>query len=87
MVPIFTGPCFPSGPMSTGAEVPYLLRVRGPELVDRDREEGPILAMWDQFADLGTLDRHVMDTSDEAAATTAVRVADALADGSFRLAS
>lgn len=49
-------------------------------------EEAPILAMWDQFADLGAFDRHVLDTSDDAATTTAVRVADALVDGRFRLA-
>lgn len=49
-------------------------------------EEAPILAMWDQFADLGALDQHVLDTSDEETARSAQRVAAAVADGRFRLA-
>ncbi|MGI5200932.1 AAA family ATPase [Spirillospora sp. CA-108201] len=50
-------------------------------LVDRS----PILAMWDQFADLGELERHVLDTSDEDVAGTEERVAEALASGRLRL--
>lgn len=49
-------------------------------------EEAPILAMWDQFADLGTLNQHVLDTSEEDTTSSVVRVADAVADGRFRLA-
>ncbi|MEU8120904.1 AAA family ATPase [Spirillospora sp. NPDC049024] len=50
-------------------------------LVDRR----PVLAMWDQFADLGELERHVLDTSDEDVAGTEARVAEALASGRLRL--
>ncbi|GGT79097.1 AAA family ATPase [Actinomadura citrea] len=50
-------------------------------LVDRH----PVLAMWDQFADLGELERHVLDTSHEDVAGTEARVADALASGRLRL--
>lgn len=48
-------------------------------------EEGPALAMWDQFADLGTLNRHVLDTSDEDTTISAERVAAAVSGGGFRL--
>lgn len=49
-------------------------------------EEAPILAMWDQFADLGALDHHALDTSGEEMARSAQRVTDAMVDGRFRLA-
>ena len=49
-------------------------------------DEAPILAMWDQFSDLGALEHHALDTSDEDAASSAQRVADAIAGGRFRLA-
>lgn len=29
------------------------------------RDEAPILSMWDQFADLGDLEAHVLDTSQQ----------------------
>ncbi|MGW2314700.1 AAA family ATPase [Actinomadura luteofluorescens] len=45
----------------------------------------PVLAMWDQFADLGELERHVLDTSDEDVAGTEARVAEAFASGRLRL--
>lgn len=48
-------------------------------------EEAPILAMWDQFADLGALEQHVLDTSDEETTRSTQRVADAVASGRFRL--
>jgi len=48
-------------------------------------DEAPILAMWDQFADLGALDHHALDTSDEDPASSSRRVADGLAGGRFRL--
>lgn len=48
-------------------------------------DEGPILTMWDQFSDLGELDGHVLDTSDEEEANSARRVAEAISDGRFRL--
>ncbi|WP_242902376.1 AAA family ATPase [Actinomadura terrae] len=50
-------------------------------LVDRH----PILTMWDQFADLGELESHVLDTSADDVAGTERRVREALASGSFRL--
>jgi len=49
-------------------------------------DEDPILAMWDQFADLGALEHHVLDTSDEDPASSTQRIADAVAGGRFRLA-
>lgn len=48
-------------------------------------DEGPILAMWDQFSDLGELDNHVLDTSGEAEEHSARRVAEAISGGRFRL--
>lgn len=48
-------------------------------------DEAPILSMWDQFADLGEFDNHVLDTSSEAEEHSARRVADALRGGRFRL--
>lgn len=50
-------------------------------LVDRH----PILTMWDQFADLGELEPHVLDTSGEDAAGTERRVAEAIDSGRLRL--
>lgn len=38
-------------------------------------DEGPILTMWDQFSDLGELENHVLDTSDEPEERSAQRVA------------
>lgn len=45
----------------------------------------PILAMWDQFADLGPFERHVLDTTDRDVDVTVRAVADAVASGRFRL--
>lgn len=54
----------------------------GPEaLVD----EEPILQLWDQFADLGDLEGHVIDTSDASPAETLRAVEDAVASGGFLL--
>ena len=50
-------------------------------LIDPD----PVLAMWDQFAHLGALERHVLETSDEDADTTVVRVTQVLAAGEHLL--
>ncbi|MFW0787704.1 AAA family ATPase [Gordonia sp. CPCC 206044] len=47
----------------------------------------PILAMWDQFADLGNLERHVLDTGDQTPGQTLQMVRDAVAGSAFRLAS
>jgi adenylate kinase family enzyme len=48
-------------------------------------EEAPILAMWDQFADLGALDHHALDTSDDETTRSAQRVTDAISGSRFRL--
>ena len=48
-------------------------------------ERAPILAMWDQFADLGPLDHHVLDTSDDDASRSAQRIAAGIAEGRFQL--
>jgi hypothetical protein len=48
-------------------------------------DEGPILTMWDQFADLGEFDGHVLDTSGEAADHSVQRVTEAVRGGHFRL--
>lgn len=48
-------------------------------------DEGPILTMWDQFADLGELGNHVLDTSGETEVHSAQRVAEAIDSGRFRL--
>jgi predicted kinase len=47
--------------------------------------EQPILQLWEQFAELGPYERHVLDTSGESAETSARRVADAIAAVSHRL--
>ncbi|MUN38975.1 AAA family ATPase [Actinomadura litoris] len=50
-------------------------------LVDRH----PILTMWDQFADLGELESHVLDTSADDITETERRVREAIASGAFQL--
>lgn len=49
------------------------------------RAAGPVLAMHRQFADIGELERHVLNSADQDAAKTAATVRQHLADGSFRL--
>ncbi len=44
-------------------------------------DPGPILHMWDELSDLGELERHVLDTSDDDLATTVERVGAAVASG------
>lgn len=48
-------------------------------------EEEPVLLLWDQFADLGELESHVIDTSHQSLEETLRVVADAVADGDFLL--
>jgi DNA polymerase III delta prime subunit len=48
-------------------------------------EEGPVTAMWDQFADLGALDRHAIDTSADTPEVTPARVREAVESGAFLL--
>lgn len=48
-------------------------------------DEVPILAMWDQFADLGAFERHVIETSGQTSDATARDVREAVASRRFRL--
>lgn len=48
-------------------------------------DEAPVLHMWEQFRDLGRLERHVLDTSDELPAVTLERVRAAVRGDSFLL--
>lgn len=52
-----------------------------PPLTDVDA----IRHMWNEFAELGTFERHVIDNGAWSAEHSATRVLDAIADGSFRL--
>jgi predicted kinase len=45
----------------------------------------PILSLWDQFADLGPLEDHVIDTTDQTPAGTVRVVANAIRDGRHQL--
>lgn len=45
----------------------------------------PVRAMWSQFADLGPLEPHALDTAAQSAADTVRTVAAAVAAGTFRL--
>lgn len=48
-------------------------------------DEGPVLALWDQLADLGPLERHVLDTTEHTPAETLAAVRAALASGALEL--
>lgn len=48
-------------------------------------DEGPVLALWDQFADLGGLEPFVIDTTTQSPPETLGAVAAAIASGRFRL--
>jgi predicted kinase len=50
-------------------------------------DEGPILSLWDQFADLGALDRHTINSTGQSAADTASAVVRAVADGGYQLSA
>jgi AAA domain len=45
----------------------------------------PITVLFDQFADLGVFESHVIDTADLGVAETVAAVAEAVASGAFRL--
>ncbi|MFC7491127.1 MULTISPECIES: AAA family ATPase [unclassified Knoellia] len=62
-----------------------LARARARTGVDALTDEEPILAMWDRFADLGELERHVLDTTQHSADQTLALVSQGVRDGSFRL--
>lgn len=46
----------------------------------------PVLSLWDQFAELGELERHVLDTTDQTPDQTLDSVRAGLASGAYRLA-
>lgn len=48
-------------------------------------DEGPILSLWDQFAQLNELDAHAIDTTRHSAAETVDVVVEAIAGGRYRL--
>ena len=91
----FRGMCDGSG--SEGPRVHYIvLRPGRDEALRRAQarttpgallDEGPISAMWDQFADLGTLEGHVIDTSRDTPETTLARVSHAVGSGEYMLGS
>jgi len=57
-------------------------RVEGnPPLTD----EGPVRHLWEQFADLGDLEHHAIDTTALDPAATAAAVLDAVRDGTHHL--
>ncbi|MFD4958747.1 AAA family ATPase [Microbacterium sp. NPDC058389] len=62
-----------------------LARAQGRTAPEALVEEGPILSMWEQFADLGDLETHVIDTSAHTPAGTLDALAAAVESGRFRL--
>lgn len=62
-----------------------LARAQARTAADALVDEAPILSLWDQFTDLGELSHHVIDTSAQAPAATALVVTDAVTSGQFRL--
>jgi adenylate kinase family enzyme len=48
-------------------------------------DDQPIIHMWNEFADLGALETHVIDSSYEGVAATTRRVSDAVNSGQMRL--
>jgi len=78
-------------PEDPGVEVHYVVlrpdraatlrRAQQREAVDALVEEGPVLALWDQFADLGPLEAHAIDTTDHSPADTVQAVSDGVASG------
>ncbi|WP_265522786.1 AAA family ATPase [Oerskovia flava] len=48
-------------------------------------DDAPIHSLWDQFAELGELEAHAIDTTHHSAAETARAVAEAITSGRYRL--
>lgn len=48
-------------------------------------DSAAVTSMWKQFADLGSLNEHIIDTSDQDRGETVAAVASGLASGAFRL--
>src|SRR6478752_2059748 len=62
-----------------------LVRAQGRTAPEALVDEGPILSLWDQFADLGALEAHVIDTSAHAPADTLDALSAAVGCGRLRL--
>jgi predicted kinase len=62
-----------------------LARARGRTAPGALVDEQLILQLWEQFAQLGSYEGHVLDTSGESAETSTQRVADAIAAAAHRL--
>ncbi|OBH15867.1 ATP-binding protein [Mycolicibacter terrae] len=62
-----------------------LTRAKGRTAPNALLDAEPILAMWDQFADLNDLEHHVIDTSQQSADDTLKAVATAVPTGRFVL--
>lgn len=61
-----------------------LARATGRSGQDALVDDGPVLHMWDAFADLGDLESHVLDNSNDDSASTERSVAEAVASGRLR---
>ncbi len=48
-------------------------------------DEGPLMSMWEHFAELGEYEAHVIDTTAQAEGETLEAVAQAVASGRYRL--
>ncbi|GAB3301089.1 AAA family ATPase [Epidermidibacterium keratini] len=64
-----------------------LRRAQARTAADALVDEGPILSMWDQLADLGSLEGHAIDTTDQTPAQTLTRVQEAVESGTFSWAA
>lgn len=67
------------------ARAEALRRAQSRTVPDALVDEGPILSMWDQFADLGELEDHVIDTTTHSPAETLAAVMNATSDDRFLL--
>ncbi|WP_019203651.1 AAA family ATPase [Tsukamurella sp. 1534] len=72
--------------LRTGLEE-TLRRAQGRSGPDDLVDEGPIVALWKQFSDLGGLEKHVIDTTGHAAEDSLHAVQRAIAGGDFLLAA
>lgn len=83
------------GAERTGTRLHYLVlrptrdvtlrRAQGRSASDALVEEAPIVSMWDQFADLGPLEGHAIDSTSHDPAATLAAVQEALASGAMLL--
>jgi hypothetical protein len=60
-------------------------RAQGRSTPDALVDEGPIVSLWGQLAELGPLERHVIDTTHQEPVDTMRSVADAIASDRFLL--